>query len=188
MKSWSHNHEQKNCSTHTHTHRNTTTTALARPERWMNISSNTFYAVSESNSVIGMWSYVTRVISLHLWLLRDTIKGWEYNLVSLFRLLKQDAAERSKCHLGFFDPPFWKLHSVCTGRSVLWRTEASLSVGQQLVFCKPCLLWENMCDHWQPLKVQLDQYDWECCGICLRWLNGEPTHLSGVSGLLEMEI
>lgn len=49
----------------------------------------------------------------------------------------------------------------CDGLKRLWR------VGQQLVFCKSCLLWENMCDHWQPLKVQLDQYNWDCCcGIC----------------------
>ncbi len=122
--------------------------------------------IMKSKSVIGMWSYMTRVTSLLLWFLGDTIKSWEWDLVNLLRLLKQDAAESSLCHLGFFDPLFWMRHSVCDGRSVLWRTETSLSVGQQLVFCKSCLLWENMCDHWQPLKVQLDQYDWDCCGIC----------------------
>lgn len=65
----------------------------------------------------------------------------------------------------FFYPLFWMLHSVCNDRSVLWRTETALSMGQQLVFCKSCLLWENMCDHWQPLKVQLEQHNWDCCGI-----------------------
>lgn len=88
--------------------------------------------------------------------------------MNLFKLLQQDAAESSKHPLGFyffFYPLFWMLHSVCNDRSVLWRTETALSMGQQLVFCKSCLLWENMCDHWQPLKVQLEQHNWDCYGI-----------------------
>lgn len=69
---------------------------------------------------------------------------------------------------------FWMLHSACNGCSVLWRSAAALSMGQQFVFFKSCLLWENMCDHWQPLKGQLDQSNWDWCGIWYVMIRQSP--------------
>ena len=89
----------------------------------------------------------------------------------------------------FFAPRFWMLRSACNGRSVLWRTETSLSAGQQLVFFVKPVSSEKTC----VTTGSLWKYSWSsttgtALGSALRWLNGEPTQLSGVSRLLEMEI
>lgn len=83
----------------------------------------------------------------------------------------------------FFIPFFWILHLVHHSfSSLLGWPKTCQSVGQPLVFCKHWLHWENMCDHWQPLKVQLDYSTGTAVGSVMHWLNREPTQPSGVSG------
>lgn len=126
-------------------------------------------------------------------LLRDwcysllSMTPWGYNKKLRVRLCELVQTAETGCSwrllvpLGVFDPLLWMLRSVCNGCSVLWRTKKPLSVGQQLVFCKFWLLWENMCDHWQPLKYSWTRATGTTVGSVMHWLTGEPTQPSGVS-------